>query len=135
MVSKLPPVEETPGPSVSSGIKRDSLVGELANVDVDYVRRKLEHGEEHPGIVPGIGYEVEATGLMFGLSESEGIYYTWVSTLACVDQGKPYPSLVVVGNMGGNPSVAGGLVFENAPGGWGGGIPGEVPWQRPAGAV
>jgi len=105
----------------------------VADVDVDHVRLCLERGEKHPGVFPRPGYEVEATGLMFWVSEGGGVHQTWITTLTCADSGKPYPALVVVGNMGSTASVAGGVVFEGAARGWGRGLPWEVPWQRPKG--
>jgi len=112
---------------------RHQVAWTVADVDVDDVRRSLELGEEHPGVIPGAGYEVAATGAMFWLSESGRIHQAWITTLTCIDPGKPHSALVAEEDLGGDSLVAGGVVLENAARGWGCGLPWKVPWQRSTG--
>jgi len=113
--------------------KRHQVAWKMANVDVDDVRGCLERGDKHPGVIPGAGYEIEATGVMFWVSEGGGVHQTWVSTLTHPNSRESYPTLVVVGDLGTHTSVARGVVFEGPARGWGGGLPWKVPWQRPEG--
>ncbi len=133
MVSDMQAIEKEEGEGVPPRPVRHPVAWELADVDVDDVRRSLECGEEHPGVIPGVGYEIEATGAMFWLHESGRIYQTWATTLTCANPGDPYPTLVVIGHLGRDPSESSRVVLKNPAPGWGRGLPSEVPWQRPAG--
>jgi len=112
----------------STRSERNPVAWTLADVDVNDVARSLERGEKHPGVIPEPDYEVAETGLMFWLSASGRIHQTWITTLTCADPGKSYSPLMAFGNMGSNPSVAGGMVLEGPAWGWGCGVPWQVPW-------
>ena len=127
--------EKKAGPDFSPGHGRVSCSKTVADVDVDDVARSLGRGEEHPGVIPGAGHEIKATGAMFWVSSSGRIHTTWVTTLACPNRGAAHTTLVVVGGVGGDPSVAGGVVQQDTA--WPGGrvLPWQVPWEGPQGEV
>jgi len=116
----------------SKGALRSKVGWTLANVDVDNVARSLERGDQHPGVIPEIGYEVAATGSVFWVSESGRVHQTWITTLTRVDPGKPYSPLVAHGDVGCDPFVAGSVVQQSPARGWGRGLPWKVPWEGSA---
>jgi len=134
-MSSVPKGQEKEGQSLPPGSVRNPVAWALADVDLDDVGRSLERGDKHPGLVAGLAYAVEATGIMFGVYQGDRVYTTWVATLTCLDKGSSYRPLVVVGSVGRDSSESECVVLENPARGWGRGVPWKVPWEGPQSEV
>lgn len=88
------------------------------------------HGgwEEYTGFLARLGWKVEKAGTMFWVCEGGRVHQGGIVALARAGEGRVDTSVVVIPNVGGNPSVTD-CGCKGSPGeGWGGQLLGQIPF-------